>query len=71
MRSFGSDNHSGIHPAVLRAIEAANADHQIAYGDDIYTARAKQLIKLVIRRMGLTEREVMPSKASPSILLSG
>ena len=45
MRSFGSDNHSGVHPAILKAIEAANADHQIAYGDDTYTARAKELIK--------------------------
>lgn len=45
MRSFGSDNHSGIHPDILKAIEEANNDHQLAYGDDAYTAEAIQLIK--------------------------
>lgn len=45
MRSFGSDNHSGIHPDILKAIEEANQDHQLAYGDDIYTAEACQLLK--------------------------
>lgn len=45
MHSFGSDNHSGIHPDILKAIEAANQDHQHAYGDDIYTEKAKMLIK--------------------------
>jgi threonine aldolase len=41
MRSFGSDNHSGVHPAIMRAIESANTDHTVAYGDDPWTARAK------------------------------
>ncbi len=45
MRSFGSDNHSGIHPDILKAIEQANKNHQLAYGDDIYTAEACQLLK--------------------------
>lgn len=45
MRSFGSDNHSGIHPDILKAIEQANKDHQLAYGDDIYTVEACQLLK--------------------------
>ncbi len=45
MRSFGSDNHSGIHPDILQAIAAANHDHQLAYGDDEYTVRARHLIK--------------------------
>lgn len=40
MRSFGSDNHSGIHPAILAAIAAANTDHTIAYGDDPWTQQA-------------------------------
>jgi threonine aldolase len=38
--SFGSDNHAGIHDAVLRAIAAANAGHVPAYGNDPWTARA-------------------------------
>ncbi len=45
MRSFGSDNHSGIHPAILKAIETANNDHCIAYGDDIWTQKAQQKVK--------------------------
>ncbi len=45
MRSFGSDNHSGVHPAILEAIAACNADHEIAYGDDTYTARVRDLFK--------------------------
>lgn len=40
MRSLGSDNHSGVHPHVLEAIVAANADHAPAYGADETTARA-------------------------------
>ena len=33
-KSFGSDNHAGIHPAVLAAIAAANTGDAVAYGDD-------------------------------------
>ncbi len=39
-RSFASDNNAGVHPKVMEAITAANAGHVIAYGDDVYTARA-------------------------------
>lgn len=39
-RSFASDNNAGVHPEVLKAIEAANDGHVIAYGDDPFTARA-------------------------------
>ncbi len=41
MRSFGSDNHSGIHPQVLEAITKINCDHQKAYGTDDITAIAR------------------------------
>lgn len=40
MKSFGSDNHSGIHPQVLEAIAQANSEHVTAYGDDKYTQQA-------------------------------
>ncbi|MCC8034330.1 MAG: low specificity L-threonine aldolase [Rikenellaceae bacterium] len=43
--SFGSDNHSGIHPLILEAIAKANTGHVPAYGDDIYTAEAKDTVK--------------------------
>jgi threonine aldolase len=36
-KSFGSDNHAGAHPAVLRALAAANAGDATAYGDDPLT----------------------------------
>lgn len=36
-RAFASDNNSGVHPAVLAAIERANVGHARAYGEDAYT----------------------------------
>ena len=39
-KSFGSDNHAGMHPAVLRAIVDANAGDAVAYGADAWTGRA-------------------------------
>ena len=39
-KSFGSDNHAGTHPAVMRAIVEANAGDAIAYGADPWTAHA-------------------------------
>jgi len=45
MKSFGSDNHSGIHPEILAAIAAANNAHDIAYGDDAITQRLEQKFK--------------------------
>ena len=44
-RGFGSDNHSGISPEVLRAIADANVDHALAYGDDEYCERVGKLFK--------------------------
>ena len=37
MKSFASDNYSGIHPEIFEAIQRANANHQISYGDDEFT----------------------------------
>ncbi|MEO6309951.1 MAG: low specificity L-threonine aldolase [Leifsonia sp.] len=42
-RGFASDNYSGIHPQILEAIATANGAHQIAYGDDVYTARLTEV----------------------------
>ena len=44
VRGFASDNYSGVHPEVLAAIVAANEGHQIAYGEDAYTARLQQVM---------------------------
>ncbi|WP_193599214.1 threonine aldolase family protein [Microbacterium sp. YJN-G] len=43
VRGFASDNYSGVHPAVLAAIAAANDGHQVAYGEDVYTERLQQV----------------------------
>jgi threonine aldolase len=46
-RSFGSDNHAGVHPAVLAAIAGANTGDAAAYGaDDISQAAATRLCEL-------------------------
>jgi len=47
MRSFASDNNSGVHPAIMDAIVSANNDHAIAYGDDDWTAQASKRLKAV------------------------
>ena len=39
-KSFGSDNHAGAHPAVLRALAEANSGDAVAYGADPWTERA-------------------------------
>lgn len=40
MRSFASDNNSGVHHAVMEALNRANKDHATGYGDDKWTAEA-------------------------------
>ena len=48
MRSFGSDNNSGVHPLMLQAIIDANKDHTIGYGDDVWTREAEKAVKRLI-----------------------
>ena len=44
-RGFASDNSAGIHPEGLAAIAAANGGHQVAYGEDVYTARLQEVLR--------------------------
>ncbi|MGD8168829.1 threonine aldolase family protein [Herbiconiux sp. P16] len=44
-RGFASDNYAGAHPEVLEAIAAANGGHQIAYGEDVYTAELQKVAR--------------------------
>ncbi|HEX6468527.1 MAG TPA: low specificity L-threonine aldolase [Streptosporangiaceae bacterium] len=44
-RGFASDNQAGVHPEVLAAIGAAGGGHQVAYGDDAYTARLREVVR--------------------------
>ena len=32
MRSFASDNNSGVHPLVMEALNRANSDHAVVMG---------------------------------------
>ncbi|MDD7723018.1 MAG: aminotransferase class V-fold PLP-dependent enzyme [bacterium] len=47
MRSFASDNNSGVHPLVMEAIAKANDNHAVGYGDDPWTAEATDKIRAV------------------------
>ncbi len=39
-RGFGSDNHSGIHPVILKSLSEANIGHAPSYGTDDWTEKA-------------------------------
>lgn len=45
MRSFASDNNSGVHPLVMEALNRANQNHALGYGDDSWTKEAVNKIK--------------------------
>ena len=45
MRSFASDNNSGVHPLVMEALNRANSDHAVGYGDDPWTEEAVRKIR--------------------------
>lgn len=47
MRSFASDNNSGVHPLVMDALVRANNNHAVGYGDDPWTAAATARLKEV------------------------
>ncbi|HET9103823.1 MAG TPA: beta-eliminating lyase-related protein [Solirubrobacteraceae bacterium] len=55
-RALASDNYAGVHPKALAAIAAANGGHQVAYGEDAYTARLQEV---VAARFG-AQAEVFP-----------
>lgn len=44
-RGFASDNYAGVHPEVLAALATANGGHQVAYGEDVYTARLQEVVR--------------------------
>lgn len=60
MRSFASDNNSGVHPAIMDAILKSNDNHAVGYGDDPWTAQATVKIK-----------EVFGEKATPFFVFNG
>ncbi|HKI88625.1 MAG TPA: low specificity L-threonine aldolase [Draconibacterium sp.] len=44
-KGFASDNNSGIHTAILKAMGKANIGHVTGYGDDPYTQKAIEIFK--------------------------
>ncbi len=51
-KSFGSDNHAGVHPAVLRAIMDANSGDAVAYGADEWTGQVTADLRETFRADG-------------------
>lgn len=45
MRSFASDNNSGVHPLVMDALSGVNQNHALGYGDDLWTREAITQLK--------------------------
>ena len=45
MKTFASDNYSGIHPEIMEALIQANFAHQISYGDDEITAETNAIFR--------------------------
>lgn len=60
MRSFASDNNSGVHPLVMQALINANDGHAVGYGDDEWTSKA--VLKL---------KEIFGNEASPFFVFNG
>lgn len=60
MRSFASDNNSGVHPLIMDAVIKANDNHAVGYGDDPWTAAATAKIK-----------DVFGEVASPFFVFNG
>jgi threonine aldolase len=44
-KSFGSDNHAGAHPAVLRMLSQANPGDELPYGADAWTECAAAVLR--------------------------
>lgn len=55
MRAFASDNYAPVHPAVLAALADVNEGHAPAYGNDAWTAQAKDIIR---RHVGAPDADV-------------
>jgi threonine aldolase len=51
MKSFASDNYSGIHPEIFEAIQRANTQHQISYGADQFTEEANLLFENIFGKV--------------------
>ena len=63
MRSFGSDNNSGVHPRIMDAIVESNTNHAIGYGDDNWTRKAEQAMQTLLENDSITPYFVLDRKS--------
>ncbi len=49
-RQFASDNYAGICPEAWAALAAANAGHEVSYGNDTWTQKASDLLREIFER---------------------
>src|SRR5437763_2732644 len=64
-KSFGSDNHAGVHPAVLRAIADANPGDAVAYGADAWTDEATAGLR---ETFGAEDAFLVPNGSGANVL---
>ncbi|ANB13189.1 threonine aldolase GLY1 [Sugiyamaella lignohabitans] len=67
---FASDNYAGICPEALEMMVKANAGHEIAYGDDSWTAKAVDTIKKTFEKEDSEVHFVFNGTAANSLVLS-
>ena len=64
-KSFGSDNHAGVHPAVLQAIMDANPGYAVSYGADDLTEQVSARLREVF---GADEAFLVPNGSGANVL---
>jgi threonine aldolase len=64
-KSFGSDNHAGVHPAVLEAIADANPGDAVSYGAD---ERTEQVTARLREVFGADEAFLVPNGSGANVL---
>jgi threonine aldolase len=66
LRSFASDNNAGVHPAVLKALVAANAGPDVvAYGGDMLTRKVEARLA---REFGAHSAHIVLNGAAANVL---
>jgi threonine aldolase len=64
-KSFGSDNHAGVHPAVLQAIADANPGDAVSYGAD---ERTEQVTTRLREVFGAADAFLVPNGSGANVL---
>jgi len=64
-KSFGSDNHAGVHPAIIQAIVDANPGHAVSYGAD---ERTEQVTAALREVFGADEAFLVPNGSGANVL---